>query len=466
MFFALKYISVTYPEITSYTLFTEQQIEKLAPKDSTFKAGKKLGVANKWDALELSERAMWGSIKGSGKKPYLVQVDTKNIAYKCTCPSRQFPCKHAVGILLVHSVDSSAFTKSKEPDYVEDWISKREKRADKINTEEKELTEEEKEKKSTAKAKRQDDKLKLTLAGIAELKLWLKDMIRIGILELPNRPAKYFETMMERMVDSKAQGLAGWIKALKNLPYKNQDQWQDQALDIIAKLFLLVKATENLDKYSEAEQKAIKGLLGWTYKQKEMSSDQNNISIKDSWLVLGSHSEIQEELTINRYWLIGLKSEKDALIIRFHNQYTAAELIPIVEGSIIEAELSFYPGLDAHRAFIKKQKEVHQSLAHELKPLESWNDYQIKMIAITQKDPWSNNRAGIIDQVKILRDSKLLMAVDRNKNYKILSSEMDEDKISTLLLNTTGEPTKMAFANRQDGILPLGLFMDNKYQVL
>ncbi|MEM9546714.1 MAG: SWIM zinc finger family protein [Bacteroidota bacterium] len=447
-------------------MFTEQQIEKLAPKESTFKAGKKLALAAKWETLEKSDRAIWGSVRGSGKKPYLTQIDTANIAYKCTCPSRQFPCKHAVGLMLVNSIDPAAFTVTKEPDYVQEWLDKRAKRAEKVDKEEKEITEEEKEKRSSAKAKREDDKLKLTLAGVSELKLWLKDLVRIGLLELPNRPSAYFDTMIERMVDCKAPGLGGWVRALKNLPYREQQIWQDRALDILAKLFLLIKAAEHLDQYPDAEQKAIKSLLGWTFIQKELATDPNSISLKDRWLVLGSHSEIQEDLTITRYWLYGLDLGKDALIIRFYNKFSNAEHHPIVEGTAIEAELTFYPGFDPHRAFIKKQKEVIQSLRIESKLMDNWQSYQDHLMQNIQRNPWTNNRAGLISNVKIVNLSQGLAAVDKDRKYFLLSPELEEDKVSTLLLNSVGERINMAFVNRNEGILPLGLFIENKYQVL
>ncbi len=444
-------------------MYTEEQIEKLAPKESAFKAGKKLAVISKWDSLEQSERAIWGSIKGSGKKPYLVQIDTTNIAYKCTCPSRQFPCKHAIGLLLVQSQNKSAFTVSKEPDYVENWIEKRAKRAEKVDKEEKELTEEDKGKRTIAKVKRNDDKLKLTMAGVGELKLWLTDMIRVGILELANRPFTYFDNMMERMVDAKAPGLAGWIKALRNLPYNEPHLWQDESLIIISKLFLLVKAAENFDSYDLHEQKAIKGLLGWAYKQQELLADESNLSVKDEWLILGSNKEIQEDLTILRYWLYGVNTKRRAIIIRFQNKFTTTQVIPIVEGTVTEAELTFYPSLEPHRAFIKKQKEVKPQLEKLPIGLQSWDMYQEKKLKSIHKNPWLNNDADIINNISIVKDSQSLIAVDINSKYKKISTELEEDKTSTLLLNAIDKPIKMAFVHKQDGILPLGIFIENRY---
>lgn len=447
-------------------MYTEEQIQNLAPKESAFKAGKKLSVVSKWDSLQQSKRAIWGSIKGSGKKPYLVQIDSTNLAYKCTCPSRQFPCKHALGLLLVKSQNNSAFVETKEPDYVEDWIDRRSKRAEKIDKEEKELSEEEREKRTTAKAKRQDDKLLLTMAGVGELKLWLTDMIRVGILELPNRPKAYFETMMERMVDAKAPGLAGWIKALKNLPYKEQDLWQNQSLGIISKLYLLIKAAEKLQNYNTADKKAIQGLLGWTYTQQELLTDESNLSVKDHWLILGSHTEYQDDLTILRYWLYGLHTQKDALIIRFQNKFTSTKKIPLVHGTVAEAELTFYPGLEPHRAFIKKQKTVVNHIDKKPVGLVSWSDYQEKQMLSTQVNPWHNNHAGIINNISLAKDAQSLVAVDMDNAYQVIADELDEDRISTLLLNAIDKPITMAFVQRLDGILPLGLFIDNEYLVI
>lgn len=448
-------------------MFTEQQIQKIAPKESAFKAGKKLSSPTGWETLEKNERAIWGSIKGSGKKPYLVQIDIANIAYKCTCPSRQFPCKHAIALLLVLSKDPASFKASEEPDYVTEWLNKRAERAQKVDREEKEITEEEKEKRTTAKVKRRDDRLQLMFAGIAELKLWLKDLIRIGLLELPNRSPSYFDLMMERMVDSKAPGLAGWIRSLKNLRYHNHNEWHDPALGIISKLFLLINAAEKMNQYSSAEQNAIKGLLGWTFNQKDLLADENTITKKDLWLVLGVNSETLDELTIHRYWLQGIEGGMDAIIIQFETKFTSTTIqTPIIEGSILEAELAFYPGLLPHRAFIKKQKEVHRRLPKLPRQCQNWSIYKKENLKSLKQDPWINNKSGIIEKVKILSDKDSLIALDEDKHYRMISKELDDDKASTLLINSNNEYVSMAFVNKEDGILPLGLFSNQQYAAL
>ena len=77
---------------------TEEQILQLAPDDSSVKAGKGLATLSKWVLRECSGRAVWGHCQGSGKNPYQTVIDLNDIAFKCSCPSRKFPCKHGLGL--------------------------------------------------------------------------------------------------------------------------------------------------------------------------------------------------------------------------------------------------------------------------------------------------------------------------------------------------------------------------------
>src|SRR5689334_9093872 len=81
------------------------QVLALAPDDASRKAGSKLGVAGPWSQAGSSdEGTVWWLCKGSGSRPYQTVVDIADAAgpaYKCSCPSRKFPCKHALGLLLL-----------------------------------------------------------------------------------------------------------------------------------------------------------------------------------------------------------------------------------------------------------------------------------------------------------------------------------------------------------------------------
>lgn len=110
---------------------TEEQIIQLAPDAASVKAGKGLATKAKWVLLEHSDRAIWGHCQGSGKTPYQTVVDTKNVAFKCSCPSRKFPCKHGLGLLFLYAAQTDLFKEADEPDWVTAWLSKREEKAEK-----------------------------------------------------------------------------------------------------------------------------------------------------------------------------------------------------------------------------------------------------------------------------------------------------------------------------------------------
>ena len=81
--------------------FSPEQIIALAPDAPSAKAGRSLATARKWSALGCDERAVWGECQGSGKEPYRTQIDFTEPAFRCMCPSRKFPCKHALGLFLL-----------------------------------------------------------------------------------------------------------------------------------------------------------------------------------------------------------------------------------------------------------------------------------------------------------------------------------------------------------------------------
>jgi len=113
--------------------WSADQVLALAPDAASRKAGSKLGVAGPWSGTgSADEGAVWGLCKGSGGKPYQTVVDMADVtgpAYRCSCPSRKFPCKHALGLLLLWASGESAVPPAQAPDWVEQWIAGRRSRA-------------------------------------------------------------------------------------------------------------------------------------------------------------------------------------------------------------------------------------------------------------------------------------------------------------------------------------------------
>ena len=67
--------------------------------------------------------------QGSGANPYQTQVDLQNIAFKCSCPSHKFPCKHSLGLLFLYASQPNLFSTGEEPAWVSEWLDKRANKA-------------------------------------------------------------------------------------------------------------------------------------------------------------------------------------------------------------------------------------------------------------------------------------------------------------------------------------------------
>src|SRR5687767_7589875 len=107
-----------------------EQIIALAPDAASAKAGSALANKSKWVTLGGNERVVWGECLGSGKNPYQTQIEVTEPAFKCSCPSHKFPCKHGLGLFLLWVAQESAFTQKEPPAWVTEWLAKRHSKAE------------------------------------------------------------------------------------------------------------------------------------------------------------------------------------------------------------------------------------------------------------------------------------------------------------------------------------------------
>ena len=87
------------------TSLTEQQIAALAPNDKALSNGRSISRNGDFSQLGKSADGTFyqGECRGSGSKPYITSADFSEGAtpvLRCTCPSRQLPCKHCLALLF------------------------------------------------------------------------------------------------------------------------------------------------------------------------------------------------------------------------------------------------------------------------------------------------------------------------------------------------------------------------------
>ena len=78
-----------------------EQVVAIAPSPARFAAADAIATPSRWVALGADDAAVWGRCRGSGREPYETMVDHAHLAWRCTCPSRSHPCKHALALLVM-----------------------------------------------------------------------------------------------------------------------------------------------------------------------------------------------------------------------------------------------------------------------------------------------------------------------------------------------------------------------------
>ncbi|MFF1908416.1 SWIM zinc finger domain-containing protein, partial [Kitasatospora sp. NPDC058218] len=114
--------------------WSTEHVLSLAPDASSQKAAGKLSSPAPWSATGTDGTALWGECKGSGRTPYRTAVELATPAYSCTCPSRKFPCKHALGLLLLWSGTPEAVPAGEPAGWASDWLAERRDRAERRAT--------------------------------------------------------------------------------------------------------------------------------------------------------------------------------------------------------------------------------------------------------------------------------------------------------------------------------------------
>jgi SWIM zinc finger len=106
---------------------TRERIESLAPDLASLAAALKLVKPAAWPVLAADAGAsvLWGECQGSGATPYRVVVSPEETSYKCTCPSRKFPCKHVLAVLWLRLDKPERFESTSPPQWVEEWSARR-----------------------------------------------------------------------------------------------------------------------------------------------------------------------------------------------------------------------------------------------------------------------------------------------------------------------------------------------------
>ncbi len=227
----------------------QSYVDAAAPNAAAIKNGRGLVLKGKFVKLHQSEdeTLLFGECKGSGKSNYQTSCDfvrPDSPVFRCSCPSRQFPCKHCLGLMYAF-VDGKKFTTAAVP---EDVASKREKVEKRV---EKKKADAEKPRKVNKAALKK--KVQAQLDGLDLLEKLTGDLVRMGMGNTSAKTARQIEEQAKQLGNAYLPGaqaaLHNYTKLFLNeegrfdadLAATQREAIYSEALDQLTRLHSLLK---------------------------------------------------------------------------------------------------------------------------------------------------------------------------------------------------------------------------------
>jgi hypothetical protein len=340
------------------TRWSADSVLSLAPDASSRHAATGLGNPSSWTGSGASGDLLWGLCAGSGRQPYQVIVDLSGPAYTCSCPSRKFPCKHVLGLLLSYA--GQTVPEAGEPSgYALAWqsgrraaaASKQQKAAGRPAGEDAAgedgragsgLRDE------AAAARRAQQRARRVEGGLAELETWLRDQVWAGLSGASARGYRHAEAIAARMVDAQAGGVANALRRLSAIPASG-DGWPGRLLGEYAQLHLLARAYARLDALPPGLGAVVRSRVGYTTSREEVLA---SAAVADRWHVLALRDLPEEPVPARRIWLRGCQTGRFALLLSFApaGYFSRSDDAMLVVGTELDADVHYYPGQPQVRA--------------------------------------------------------------------------------------------------------------------
>jgi hypothetical protein len=350
---------------------TLAKIEEVAPDQGSLAAAKKLLKLSNWPAIAQNGSGLiWGECQGSGATPYRISVTEADAGYKCSCPSRKFPCKHALALMWMRVEGKVDFAIGTAPDWVNDWLSRRrgpsavaptatadKPKASIADIEETEVvTDPRAEARAAATRERSRLEREASIAGaLDELDTWLVDQMDGGLAAFPTKASSACRVMAQRLFDAKASGLALRVDGMPARLFAFPEAERPiAAVRELGTLHLAAQAYRRQDHLSEPLRHDIRQLIGWNLTREALLADRNALHVSGIWRVWAIRNEVQpDKLRRIETWLQG--SDQQAVLIEYVPVSTGASSSGYSVGDTFEAELVFYPSSVPLRAFIAGQ---------------------------------------------------------------------------------------------------------------
>ena len=380
-------------------------------------------------------RALWGECRGSAL--YQTRVDLTDFASKCSCPSRKFPCKHALGLLFMAANAPTNLVEADEPGWVSDWLAQRgAKAAAKAEPAEKKPVDEK------AQAKRTDARLAAITAGINLTERWLHDLVTQGIAEV--NLDRQLETAATRLTDAKAGALAERLRQIAALSEVDQPR----RIDELGYVQLLIDLWKKRDTLTPAWRSELDGWIGLAEREEDVIAVGERV--EGQFFVLGATDVENDRLRERRTWLLDQSSSRSYLLLEFLFGTARGALLPA--GVQLTGALALYSGRAQQRIVLGETTLQTQA---QPRALVNFGESLLAHAAQIARSPFVRRSASCVANLTVCKFEKQFYLRDCDGAALPILSAKDNAAL-LLYLRTGGAPHTLAFSFDGYGIELLG----------
>lgn len=333
---------------------TEEFVRTNAPNSTALNNARKISNSGGFKKLcrSADETLIFGECYGSGSKPYSASVDFSGDTpvFRCSCPSRQIPCKHCLAIMF-DWLSEKSFAIEEIPDDVKRKRDKIAKKAEKDSNDAESSAPKKQNKSAAAK------KLKKQREGLELAEDFVKDILNRGVCSVTNAVCEQYRSLAKQLGDyylPEPQAIVYEIVGAAQEIYGSPDDAEtDRIISLCVRLSSSIKKSRDyIDKKLESgevlpEDSVLYEAMGgiWKLSQlKEIGLYAENVRLVQlSFTVIDD--TIRKTETDTAYWL----DMGSGVIYRTENirPYKAAKYIKYEDSSFdvySVNELYLYPG--------------------------------------------------------------------------------------------------------------------------
>ncbi len=379
----------------------ESYVDSAAPNAAAIKNGRGLVMKGKFVALHKSadESIIFGECKGSGASNYRCSCDfvrPETPTHRCSCPSRQFPCKHCLGLMYAWA-QGKPFSVAGIPDDLAEKRNQLTARRDK----QKENADKPRIVNKGALAK----KIKAQLSGLDLLETLTHDLVRMGMGNTNSKTAKQIEEQAKQLGNAFLPGAQSALHNYTKLFADEQGHVDEvdaaqreaiysEALDQLTRLHTLIKQgrTYLKQRLDDPELKpdtssSIAAWLGHAWQLRELREAgmvENDAELVQ--LAFNSHDDVARREYVDTGMWMNLATGRVVLTQTFR-PYKAAKFI--------KSEDSFFQVAKVNELFV---------YPGDVNPRVRWEEMSPR--PIEKKDYSTIRKRGYSDFAAVIKDVK------------------------------------------------------------